>query len=305
MKLFPNKLSWILALFVVLLTFSTTSQSSPILKWRLPKKEIRTVSRPKIPFHPKPGQVWKDPYLGMEFVWVPGGCYKMGCGWWTSSCSGDEKPVHEVCVDGFWMGKHEVTFDQYDRFCEETGREKPDDGGWGRGRRPVINVSWHDAKAFANWLSQKTGYKFRLPTEAEWEYACRSGGKDQMFAGFSDVSQLYRYANFCDRNCPLSWKTKEQDDGYSYSAHVGSYTPNGLGIYDMSGNVWEWCEDWYDKNYYTRSPAKNPRGPSRGAHRVIRGGCWLNNPRLLRCANRLYAAPDDKYDNLGFRLLRQ
>ena len=152
-------------LFILLfLILPVLSYASMINEWWLWEEEER-------------GQVWKAPYLGMGFVYVKGGCYKMGCVSWSSDCQGDEYPVHTVCVNGFWMGKYEVTFAQYDRFCEETGREKPDDAGFGWGDRPLINVSWHEAKAFAKWLSKKTGYKFRLPTEAEWEYACRSGGK--------------------------------------------------------------------------------------------------------------------------------
>jgi len=128
-----------------------------------------------------------------------------------------------------------VTFEQYDRFCEETGRRKPDDRGWGRGRRPVINVSWNDAKAFAKWLSRKTGRTFRLPTEAEWEYACRSGGKKVKYA--TSTGRLsHDLANYDGTGGRDRWK---------YISPVGSFAPNSLGLYDMSGNVWEWCEDWY------------------------------------------------------------
>ncbi|WP_459874759.1 formylglycine-generating enzyme family protein [Desulfothermus naphthae] len=241
----------------------------------------------------------------MEFVWVEGGCYEMGCGSWTDSCDSDEKPVHKVCVDGFWMGKYEVTFEQYDRFCEETGRRKPGDRGWGRGRRPVINVSWNDARAFAKWLSRKTGRTFRLPTEAEWEYACRSGGKKVKYVGTSDTSKVYRYANFCDMNCKYGWKISSQDDGYVYTAPAGSFAPNGLGLHDMSGNVWEWCEDVYDKNAYRHHSRKNPIHTDSGSYRVARGSSWIRGLRSVRCANRDYFEPGCRCDDLGFRLVSE
>ncbi len=252
----------------------------------------------------------KPDYLGMEFVWIKGGCYEMGCGSWTDDCDDDEKPVHEVCVDGFWIGKYEVTFEEYDRFCDETGRKKPDDEGWGRGRRPVINVSWNDAKAFAKWYGKKVGMDCRLPTEAEWEYACRSGGKKEKYAGTSDDNELYRYANFCDKNCKLGWQTKSQNDGYEYTAPVGSFMPNGLGIYDMSGNVWEWCEDIYDKNAYNydknaykKHSRQNPIYRGNIAIRVVRGGGCFDVPWFVRCSNRDYAGASGRSNGVGFRIV--
>ena len=217
----------------------------------------------------------------------------MGCGSWTSDCDDDEYPVHTVCVNGFWVGKYEVTFAQYDRFCEETGREKPDDEGWGRGNRPVIKVNWHDAQAFAKWLSKKTGYKFRLPTEAEWEYACRSGGKKVKYAtSTGDLS--HDLANYWGKGGREKWE---------YTAPVGSFPPN-VGIYDMCGNVWEWCEDWYDKNYYGRSPKNDPQGPKNGKYRVLRGSSWNGGPWIMRCALRSGYVPGSREDDVGFRLVR-
>ena len=238
------------------------------------------------------GREWKDPYLGMEFVWVKGGCYEMGDTFGDGDS--DERPVHTVCVDGFWMGKYEVTFEEYDRFCEETGRRKPDDRGWGRGRRPVINVSWNDARAFAKWLSRKTGCTFRLPTEAEWEYACRSGGKKVKYAtSTGDLS--HDLANYYSRGGKDRWE---------YTSPVGSFPSNPLGLYDMSGNVWEWCEDVYDESYYSRSPRNNPQGPSSGGYRVLRGGSWYDLARNMRCANRYWDWPDYHNYSDGFRLVR-
>ena len=239
------------------------------------------------------GKVFKDPYLGMEFIWVPGGCYEMGCGSWNSECDSDEYPAHIVCVDGFWMGKYEVTFAQYDKFCEDTGRNKPKDQGWGRGNRPVINVSWEDAKAFAEWLSQKTGLKFRLPTEAEWEYACRGGGKNVKY-GTSIGELTHDLANYSGIYGKDKWK---------YTAPVGSFPPNPLGLHDISGNVWEWCEDWYSSDAYKKHTRKNPVNTVKGTGRVFRGGGWYSIPRYMRCTTRSRYSPNSRSSFIGFRLV--
>lgn len=164
-------------------------------------------------------RVWRDPYLGMEFVWVPGECFEMGCGEWDGECEDDERPVHEVCVDGFWMGKYEVTVGQWRKFVRETGynwdewdcldKYAPEDD------HPVVCVSWHDAKAFAEWLSQKIGYKFRLPTEAEWEYACGSGGRKVKY-GTATGKLLHDLANYPGTGGRDRWE---------YTSPVGSFPP--------------------------------------------------------------------------------
>jgi formylglycine-generating enzyme required for sulfatase activity len=261
---------------------------------------------PTIPDGAGRGKVWKDPYLGMEFVWVEGGCYEMGCGSWTDSCDDDEKPVHTVCVDGFWMGKYEVTFAQYDRFCEETGRSKPGYSGWGTGDRPVIHVTWHDAKAFAAWLSRKTGRNFRLPTEAEWEYAARSRGRKVKYAWGNGDPYIKgrKAANIADESVKRKysdWTIWEgYDDGYVYTSPVGSFAPNDLGLYDMSGNVWEWCEDIYSGKAYRYHSRNNPIYKGKGLYRVIRGGSWYSGPKYVRCADRSFDASDCRGLNLGF-----
>src|SRR5262249_44779488 len=159
-------------------------------------------------------------------VEVKAGTFQMG----DVSGRGDKElqPVHEVKLqESFKLGKHEVTFDEYDRFALATGKPLPHDQRWGRDRRPVI-VSWEDARDFAIWLSKQTGKRYRLPSEAEWEYAARSGGKDEVWAGTSDENQLGDYAVF------LKNQTEPADER--------SRKPNGLGLYDMTGNVWEWVE---------------------------------------------------------------
>jgi len=289
-------------LFILLfLILPVLSYASMINEWWLWEEEEVRPRPVKIEEAVQPGKIWKDPYLGMEFVWVPGGCYEMGDIFGDGDS--DEKPVHEVCVNGFWMGRYEVTVGQFRRFVEETGYKgnginysgcagMADPNFSQDDNHPVVCVSWNEAKAFAKWLSKKTGHKFRLPTEAEWEYACRSGGKKLKY-GTSTGDLSHDLANYAGGR-----------DKWKYTAPVGSFPPNELGIYDMSGNVWEWCQDWHDGNYYRRSPKNNPQGPSSGKCHVLRGGSWGINPWNLRCANRLWYDPDDRLDDFGFRLVR-
>ena len=201
-------------------------------------------------------------------VYVKGGWFEMG----SNNGGSEEKPVHRVYVDDFYISKYEVTFAEYDRFCEATGRSKPDDMGWGRGNRSVIFVSWYDAVEYCNWLSRQTGKHYRLPTEAEWEYAARGGNKSRgyKYSGSDNINRVAWYdGNSNDRTHP-----------------VGTKQPNELGIYDMSGNLWEWCSDWYDSDYYSRSPERNPKGPTSGNSRVLRGGSWDFDVSYCRVANR-------------------
>jgi len=194
----------------------------------------------------------------------------------------EEKPVHKVYLDAYWIDKYEVTFNKYDKFCEVTGRKKPSDERWGRDNRPVINVSWDDAAAYSKWVGK------RLPTEAEWEKACRAGSTGEYCFG-NNKSKLSDYA----------W--------YFYSEEktqpVGTKKPNSWEIYDMHGNVWEWCADWYNENYYKNSPYKNPTGPNRGECRVVRGG-YYGHPAEFVCRSACRYGinkPDRKRENIGFR----
>jgi formylglycine-generating enzyme required for sulfatase activity len=200
----------------------------------------------------------------------------------------DELPVHTVYLDSYKISQYEVTFDKYDSFCEATGRSKPGDSGWGRGTRPVIHVSWNDARAFCDWLSQKTGKNIHLPTEAQWEKAARGTDQRRYPWGNGDPS--------CSRANYESCREKTMPVG-SYPSGVSPY-----GIHDMAGNVWEWCSDRYSSSYYSSSPRNNPTGSASGSFRVQRGGSWYVNAGYIRSANRRYNTPPSRGYFLGFRL---
>jgi formylglycine-generating enzyme required for sulfatase activity/energy-coupling factor transporter ATP-binding protein EcfA2 len=206
--------------------------------------------------------------------------------------SENEQPVRQVTIKPFAIGKYEVTFEEYDRYVELTGGRSPDDQGWGRReRRPVINVSWEDAVAYARWLSQATGKHYRLPTESEWEFSARSGGNDEIWAGTSDEQQLADYAVY-------------RQGG---TESVGSRKPNGLGLFDMSGNVYEWVEDCWHSGYGgapTDGSAWLEKNGGECGHRVIRGGSWFNSPGIRRASDRHRNTTDYRYSDRGFRLVQ-
>ena len=244
------------------------------------------------------GEVFRDCEDCPEMVVVPAGSFRMGCVS-GQDCLDDEFPVHEVRVPSFALGRYEVLFEEYDRFVAATGRESPPDGwpwedvGWGRGGRPVINVSWEDATAYAEWLSAETGERYRLPSEAEWEYAARAGTTTAYSWG-ADIGQ--NRAN-C-RDCGSRWDEEQ-------TAPAGSFAANAWGLHDMHGNVWEGVEDcWHDS--YARAPADGSawtRGGDCG-RRVLRGGSWDNPPWVLRSAIRSWNGVGDRYVDVGFRLAR-
>ncbi|HXE97025.1 MAG TPA: formylglycine-generating enzyme family protein [Dongiaceae bacterium] len=207
----------------------------------------------------------KNP-IDIELVHVPGGCF---------TANGKR-----TCLDSFRIGKYEVTQGQYERI---TGTNPSYFSGCGDDC-PVENVNWHDAQSFISQLNSQTGKHYRLPTEAEWEYACRSGGKSEKYCGGDNIDAVAWY-----------------DGNSGYKTHpVGQKQANGLGIYDMSGNVWEWVNDWYGSSY--PSSGNNPPGASSGSARVSRGGGWGGNPEYLQAARRTFKSPDDSYSYLGFRL---
>lgn len=213
-------------------------------------------------------------------VLIEGGTFMMG----SNDGDHNEKPVHSVYVDRFYMDKYEVTVAQFREFCKAEGREMPIQPYWSLSNHPVVNVTWHEASIYAEWAGK------RLPTEAEWEYAARGGNR----------SRGYRYSGSGNPD-DVAWHG-ENSDGRTHP--VGQKRPNELGLYDMSGNVREWCSDWYDKNYYSVSPKNNPKGPFSGTYRVLRGASWGSKPRIGRCSNRYWDVPVNRYYAEGFRCAR-
>ena len=228
----------------------------------------------------KTGDAYLDSTTGMEFVFVKGGCYQMGDTFGDGQA--DEKPVHNVCVSDFYMGKYEVMQGQW----QSVMRSNPSNFKNCGTNCPVEQVSWNDAQDFIGRLNGKAGKNYRLPTEAEWEYAARSGGKWEKYAGGDELDRVAWYSS----------------NSGSTTHSVGTKAPNGLGLYDMSGNVWEWCQDWYGEKFYGESPRDNPPGPSSGWHHLLRGGSWGNVPGNVRAADRDRGAPALRLTSFGFRL---
>ncbi len=272
-------------------------------------KEEKVVQAELSVVGPRPGELWSEPVTGMTFVWVPDGCFKMGSPSDETGRDSDEGPVNEVCVDGFWMGRTEVTNAQYRRFKPDHDSKAYHGQSLSGDNQPVVHVSWMDAGTFAQWVTQRNGgpYQFRLPTEAEWEYACRAGSTSARFWG-ENPDDACLYANVHDRNSKrvnsFVWLTHDCDDGYAVTSPAGSFRPNAFGLHDMLGNVWEWCQDTYGENSYRKHRAHNPKDTTDGPFRVNRGGSWSDVPRSVRCAVR--ERLDSQFGNfyLGFRLVR-
>ena len=240
-----------------------------------------------------PGTEFRDCPTCPELVVVPSGRFRMGC---VSGrdCRDAEQPVHEVDVPLFALGVYEVRFEEYDRFVQATGHRRPTDRGWGRGGRPVIDVSWEDAEAYVAWLSRETGEAYRLPSESEWEYAARAGTTTRYSWG-QDVGR--NRANCA--GCGGRW------DDANRTAPAGSFAANGWGLHDMHGNVWEWVADCWHENY-ARAPRDGTAWTSGGncSRRVLRGGSWNYFPVNLRSAIRTYNDAGARLDSGGFRVSR-
>ena len=258
----------------------------------------------------------------------------------------DEAPVHRVRLTrAFYMARHEVTVGQFRRFLQASGHvpESVADGSGGYGynprydpattrrgdafegrdpryswqdpgfaqgdEHPVVNVTWHDAQALAAWLSRVERRRYRLPTEAEWEYACRAGTRSHFHSG-DDPASLAAVANVFDADSAANWPAWRafalpSADGFAFTAPVGSFAPNAFGLHDMHGNVWEWTDDWHDDRYYARSPLDDPTGPADGTVKVRRGGSWHTWPLYARCGYRNWNAPDTRYTLVGIRLVME
>ncbi len=258
----------------------------------------------------------------------------------------DERPIHLVKISkNFYMGKTEVTVGQFSQFLSESryvpesikdgtgaygysathdkNRQESDDAFEGRNPKfslmnpgfiqsqdhPVVNVSWNDAVAMANWLTQKEGVKYRLPTEAEWEYACVAS-QHKRYSSSDSPSDLSKLANTFDKDATAHWIrwsefASQGHDGYSFTAPVASFQANAFGLHDMVGNVWEWVSDNYDESYYYHSDLTDPQGADSGNVKVRRGGSWHTWPLYARCSYRNYNTPGSRYPLLGFRLVRE
>jgi formylglycine-generating enzyme required for sulfatase activity len=248
----------------------------------------------------------------------------------------EEHPQHRVRITKpFYLGTYHVTRGQFRQFVAttayKTDAEKGEKrGAWGwdpekkefgfnekyswqnagfeqTDHHPVVNVSWNDAVAFCKWLNKKEGKTYRLPAEAEWEYACRAGTTTRYYSG-DDPETLAKVGNVADAVAKAKfpdWKyTIKANDGYLFTAPAGNFEPNAFGLYDMHGNAWQWCADWYGADYYAASPADNPTGPDSGNDRVLRGGSWGNWPNCARSTERNAGTPNYRTFNSGFRVAR-
>jgi sulfatase modifying factor 1 len=217
---------------------------------------------------------------------IPAGWFLMG----SDAGQDNERPVHRVWVDAFRLAQYQVTHEDYARFLEGTRSIPPplwNDPNFNQPDQPVVAVSWFEAVGYCEWISEISGRKYRLPSEAEWERAARGGMEQQLFPwGTAPPESLPNY----DRR----WKTGPEP--------VGRYQPNAFGLFDICENVHEWCSDWYQASYYSVSPERNPRGPEAGERRASRGGSWRHHIKVTRCAARSSIPPAFQYADYGFRL---
>ncbi|MBF0438539.1 MAG: formylglycine-generating enzyme family protein [Magnetococcales bacterium] len=265
---------------------------------KIPEATPKPVAKESNAFAP---QIKIESVTGMEFIEIPEGCFKMG----SDSNDPDEKPIHEVCLQKFWLGRTEVTNGQFRRFRAKHDSSSYDGLNLSGDLQPVVNITWEDANSFATWLSGRGAVTFRLPTEAEWEYAARAGSTT-LFPWGDEIAEGCRYANIGDTTAKKvwpKWNVFPCSDGYAETAPVGMFLPNKFGLFDMIGNVWEWVSDWYSTTYYATSPKNDPKGPEEGRFRSARGGSWANWPDYARTANRTGIDPNNRDRHVGFRLI--
>jgi len=269
--------------------------------------------------------------IGMKLVPIPAGKFSMGSPKDEVDREDDEEPHLVEITRPFRIGKYEVTVGQFKAFVKDAGyrTEAEKDGEGGRAfngkefiqkpeytwrnlyfaqsdNDPVVVVTWSDAVAFCDWLSKKEGKTYRLPTEAEWEYACRAGTSTRFYNGDKE-DDLRAVGNIADAALKRKWVdvtwAMSWDDGFPFTSPVGKFRPNAFGLHDMLGNAWEWCADWYHKDYPRGSP-QDPQGPQTGTLRITRGGAWSTQPKFCRCAFRDWHEPSYRSDCVGFRVVQ-
>ncbi len=285
------------------------------------------VKSPKVAKQTIAQNIFRDCPVCPQMVVIPSGSFYMGSPAAEIGRRKDGDPVHQVNIGSFALGKTEITRGQFAAFVMETaystgnkcwtiedGKYEERSGTWRKvgylqdDQHPVVCINWHDAIAYTKWISRKTGKKYRLPTEAEWEYAVRGKTRTARYWGESP-NDACKYANVADMTAKeqikpaAEWKVHDCKDGFAYTAPAGSYKANSFGLHDMLGNVWEWVEDSYHKSYLG-APVDGSAWQGEGKKRVLRGGSWYDAPRYVRAAGRDKAVPASRYDNIGFRVAR-
>jgi len=268
-----------------------------LLNKEIAKDEVIVKENPKI----KPKTIINE--YAHEMIFVKGGTFQMGDEY--GDLNNDCIPIHQVTVDNFYIGKYEVTQKQWKKIMGSNPSHIKGDN------LPVKIVTWYDVQQFIKKLNQKTGKHYRLPTEAEWEYAARGGietiheSSQTKYAGSNNIGDVAWYwKNSGDKILSGDYNWDKEDKNNCKTHAVGTKQANELGIYDMSGNVWEWCNDWYGKYYYKNSPQNNPQGPDSDKYRVLRGGTWLSNSDSCRVAGRYCEYPASSSRSYGFRIVQ-
>jgi len=294
------------------------------------EKIVRIYPNTTIPLTFAKTRTGASPHLP-DMTLIEGVTFSMG----SNDGPPDEKPVHQVSLSNYTIGKYEVTVNQFKKFIDDTAYQtdaEKSGGSWiwtgslwekrngvnwkcdaagtvlvaANYNQPVIHVSWNDANEYCKWLSKKTGKTYRLPTEAEWEFA--AGGPKRLKYSWGNTDPKGKsggnVADISAKKLGISFIWNGYDDKFGMTAPVGSFNPNEFGLYDMTGNVWEWCSDWYGSEYYAKSPSENPVGPSTGAYRVLRGGSCFDQPTSQRVTERLWVEPSGKKRCTGFRVVR-
>lgn len=272
----------------------------------------------------------REKKTGMPMIFIPPGTFTMG----SNDGTDDEKPAHAVTLSQpFYAGKYELTVGQFKIFTKETSYktraevrgggevfisknwERKEDATWLKpyikqdDSHPVVMVSYYDAEQFMDWLNGEHGRRFRLPTEAQWEYMARGKTTSKWYWG-DNPDQITAFGNVGDRSAKIMFnltRTIEGDDGFAATSPVGRFKPNSFGLYDTAGNVWEWCDEWYDRKFYRSSPKADPVSPrdpdKQMNNRILRGGAWLNEPDTTRSSNRNWFRPGFRNNSVGFRVL--